>query len=392
MKIKSLKSFAEKLNRNDGVSLIAIIAMLVIMSVMGGVFSSVMGRWKLSAPTNINSSKALYLAETAAMFALQDARYRFYGGSFNLGTSTADPYVVSSVTTSNVTEVADYWFEMPDSADDVTTGTNDDVVDDDTDDGNSSDDVDGDGNSDLHTIIATGRVNIGGATVAKRQIKFFTTIYPSPANTVAPGVQTSGVINGTGGVGNGFGMEHNGFVTEFIAGENIDEPPDSSEDTVPPIVIRPAQTLDENFVKALATDQGHFNAVDLVIDNSNDNYPEPATPSYYYDSPTDTIPNMTYVGRDLTVGANRKAHGVIWVKGNVVLNGTATMDAIIICEGDVTFNGDSNIIGGIIHYGDFINGNGNPNAIIVNDSFFDALNATIPIITVVSSQEAVSAN
>ena len=390
MKIKSLKKLAEMLNRSEGASLIAIIAMLVIMSVMGGVFSSVMGRWKISAPTNINSSKAIYLAETAAMFALQDARYRFYGGSFNFGTSTDDPYVVSSVTTSNVTEVADYWFEMPDSADDATTGTNDDVIDDDADDGNSSDDVDGDGNSDLHTIIATGRVNIGGTTVAKRQIKFLATIYPSPADTVAPGVQTSGVINGTGGVGNGFGMEHNGFETEFIAGTDDDEP-DGSEAS---IVIRPpnVNVLDENFVKILATDQGHFNAVDLVIDNSNDDYPEPATPSYYYDSPTDTIPNMTYVGRDFTVGANRKAHGVIWVKGDVVLNGTATMDAIIICEGNVTFNGDSDIVGGIIHYGDFINVNGNPNAITVKDSFFDALNATIPIITVVSSQEAVSAN
>ena len=81
--LKLLKNLAGLLKRREGLSLIAIVALIVIMSVMGGVFSHIMGRWKLSAPATINSSKALYLAETAVMFALQDAKYRFYGGSFN---------------------------------------------------------------------------------------------------------------------------------------------------------------------------------------------------------------------------------------------------------------------------------------------------------------------
>jgi hypothetical protein len=83
---------------------------------------------------------------------------------------------------------------------------------------------------------------------------------------------------------------------------------------------------------------------------------------------------------------------VVWVKGNVVLNGTATMDAIIICEGDITFNGTSDIIGGIIHYGDYINGNGNPTAITVENDFFNDLSKSMPIVVVQSSHEAVSAN
>ena len=261
----------------------------------------------------------------------------------------------------------------------ILTGVNDDDVDDDGDD--SSHDPD----PKRYTFIATGKVIRGGTTVATRQVKVKADIIRSLATEVTPGVQTSCNIAGTGG---GFGMHHNALSTEFIVGNDNDNPPGSEAG----IVIRPAQTMDEDYVKAMAASQGHYNAVDLTIDLANDDYPEPATPSFYHDSPTDTLPNFTYVGQDLTVGSNRKAHGVIWVKRNVVLNGTATMDAIIICEGTVTFNGTSDINGGIIHYGSVINGNGNPNAVDINDAFFDALSLSIPIVTVQSWQEAVSAN
>ncbi len=183
-------------------------------------------------------------------------------------------------------------------------------------------------------------------------------------------------------------MHHNALSTEFLVGNDNDNPPGSEAG----IVIRPAQTVDENWIKSMAESQGHYNAADLVVDLANDDYPEPATPSFYYDSPSDTIPNFTYCAQDLTVEATRKAHGVIWVKGNTVLDGTATMDTVLICEGTVTFNGNTNIVGGIIHYGGVINGNGNPNAIVVNDAFFNAMSLTIPIVTVKSWQEAVSAN
>ncbi len=415
MKTKYLKKLARMLNRNDGVSLIAIMTIMVIISVMGGVFSSVMGRWKLSAPANINSGKALYLAETATMFALQDSKSRFFSvdssgtplfPSATTGTRSA-PYVVSS----SSTESAEYWIERPyltgsspystnytvdldrGNNDDATTLADDDTVDDDSDDGtiiNNVTDVSDplDGFSDVYTIVATGKIKRGGTTVAKRQIKTNVTIIPSPDVTVNPGVQTSGDIVGTGG---GFGMTNDDgtLSTSFgTPGVNNNTGPDPEDG----IVIRPAQQLDENFVKAVAIDQGHYNALDLTIGLANDSYPEPSAPSFYHDSPTDTMPNFTFAEQDFTVGSNRKAFGVIWVKGNVILNGTATMDAIIICEGDITFNGTSDIIGGIIHYGDYINGNGNPTAVTVFNEFFSNLSKSMPIVVVQSSHEAVSAN
>lgn len=126
-----LKKITDLLNRSEELSLISIIVIMVIMAIMGTVFSSIMGTYKASTPMTINSNKAFYLTETPATFALQEAKYKFYGRSFNYGSSTDDPYVVSSVTTGNVTEVADYGFEMPGFSDDVTTGVNDDEVDDD---------------------------------------------------------------------------------------------------------------------------------------------------------------------------------------------------------------------------------------------------------------------
>ena len=50
--------------------------------------------------------------------------------------------------------------------------------------------------------------------------------------------------------------------------------------------------------------------------------------------------------------------------------------------------------GGIIQYGatSTLTGNGLPVDIDINETYFEDLNNTLPIVTVVSSQEAVSAN
>ncbi len=376
MKTKSLKKLAGTLNRNEGVSLIAIIALLVIMSVMGGVFSSVMGSWKISAPTNINSSKAGYLAETAAMYALQDARYRFYGGSFNYGTR-AVPYAVSSTGT----EEANYWFERPDDPthlnDDDTINADDDIVDDDLDDATDPT---------LYSIIATGKIKRAGATVAKRQIKIKATIIDSTLVGPTPGVHTDGNIEGTG-------PPNNAHFDITSAGDNVtygDGADNVTSGNETGIVYRPADPLDEDVFRVLAADQGHYYGGNF---SATDNYPNG---SYYYSG---SVPNMTYVNGDLTINGNLQIYGVYWIKGNTtVFNGNYRINGIIICEGDLTMNGGGtlspNMNGGIIQYGatSTLTGNGQPVNIDINATFFEDMNNTLPIVTVVSSQEAVSAN
>ena len=379
MTTKSLKRFTEILKRNEGLSLIAIIALMVIMAVMGGVFSQIMGRWTLSAPATINSTRAYYLAETAAMFALQDARYRFYGGSFNFGTN-GSPYTVFS----SSTEEADYWFERPDSGyenDDTTGGTYDDYIDDDADD--ASDPT-------LYTIIATGKVKRDGTTVATRQIKIKAIITSNISSPVAAGVHTVGAINGTG---TGFSIsDADGTNTvAYKAGADWNYAVGYTEADEDGLIYRSAPTLDKGIFKALAIDQGHYNAGDLTIGHSSNDYPNG---NYYY---TGTIPNITYIEgstSDLTIGGNRTAYGIYWVEGNVTLNANSVVNGIIICEGDITLNGTALLNGGIIQYGSSnkINDNGNPSAITIDEGFFDDLNDTIPEITIVSWQEAVSAN
>jgi hypothetical protein len=381
MKNKSLKKLAKFLHRSEGVSLIAIIALMVIMSVMGGVFSSVMGRWKISAPTNINSSKAIYLAETAAMFALQDARYRFYGGSFNYGTR-AVPYAVSS----SSTEEANYWFERPDDPthldDDDTSNADDDIVDDDVDD--ASDPT-------LYSITATGKIKRNGATVAKRQIKIKATIIDSTMVGPTPGVHTDGNIEGTGPPNNAhFDIDNPDTGANVTYGDGTDNVTSGSEAGPPALVYRPAQPLDEDVFKVLATDQGHYHSGNFSAVN---NYPNG---SYYYSG---IVPNITYVAGDLTINGNLEIYGVYWIKGNTtVFNGNYRINGIIICEGDLTMNGGGamspNMDGGIIQYGatSTLTGNGQPVDIDINTTFFEHMNNTLPIVTVVSSQEAVSAN
>ncbi|MBC8555961.1 MAG: hypothetical protein H8D23_40630, partial [Candidatus Brocadiales bacterium] len=216
MKSKPLKKLGRILNRNEGIALTPIIIIMVLMSVMGGVFTSIMGGWKTSAPLTINSNKAYYLAETATMFALQDAKKRFFSvdgtstpsgkpffPSATTGTRSA-PYIVSS----SSTESSEFWIERPypsdnTNVDEYPTGTHrgnndDDIIgvdDDDVDD--DGDDSSNDPDPKLYTIIATGKVKRGSTTISKRQIKTKVTIIPSPEATIAPGVQTSGDIVGT---------------------------------------------------------------------------------------------------------------------------------------------------------------------------------------------------
>ncbi|MBC8550122.1 MAG: hypothetical protein H8D23_10755 [Candidatus Brocadiales bacterium] len=418
MKTKSLKKLAGMLNRNDGVSLIAIMTMLVIMSVMGGVFSSVMGRWKISAPTNINSSKALYLAETAAMFALQDAKYRFFSvnaagtplyPSAATGTRST-PYVVSS----SSTETAEYWIERPylsgsspystNSAvdldrgnnDDDTTLADDDIVDDDSDDDtiiNNVTDVSNplDGFSDVYTIIATGKVKRGATTVAKRQIKIKATVVSNTNSDVAPGVHTDGGIAGTGPPNNAhFDMDNptSGANVTYGNGTSPPDPPTSGNEAG--IVHRPSPSLDSVVFKTLATEQGHYHGGNY---SAPDGYPNG---SYYYSG---SVPNIVYIEGDLTINGNIEIFGVYWIKGSTtVFNGNYRVNGIIICEGDLTMNGGGslspNMDGGIIQYGvsSTLTGNGLPVDIDINEDYFRDMNNALPIVTIVSSQEAVSAN
>ncbi len=148
--------------------------------------------------------------------------------------------------------------------------------------------------------------------------------------------------------------------------------------------------LDEEFFKVMAVYQGHYNPT--IVDN----YPNS---SYYYVTPTNTIPNITYISGDLSPCNNKTIYGIYWVKGDVYLGGNWQLNGIIICEGDAKMNGggsveDPNMDGGIIQYGSSkqLWTAENPSITQINNDFFDALNNTIPIITVQSWQETVSAN
>ncbi|HHT9117586.1 MAG TPA: hypothetical protein ACFYD1_03055 [Candidatus Hypogeohydataceae bacterium YC38] len=372
-----------KLRRREGISLMALIAVMVIMAVTGSIFGTFMGRWKVSAPMEINSLKAFCLAETALMFALEDAKYRFFGGSFNRGTRSSPRSLVSSST---------YWFELPSpnafgasASDDKTSGSEDDDVDDDNDDSTAN----------LYTIIATGKVKRGSTAVATRQIKVKATIVNDTSKSVLPGIYTDGDIRGTGGSGFNMFKDDGDSVRDVEFGNTVyddsSDPPESgSRDGI--VYQAPAYSapvLDVNIIKALATDQGHYQIGGFTPAN---NYPNG---SFYYSG---TVPNITYVNGDMDVIGSRAIYGIFWVTGAVTVSGNAEVYGIIIGNSDITMNGgggsDIELFGGIIQYGSTsrLTGNGSPVDIKINNAYFSAIDSIWARVTVNSWQEAVSAN
>ncbi len=168
MNKKWLNKFIKKLNRSDGTAIMAFIAMIMVMTIMGGAFASIVGGWRMSAPYERNSNRASQLASSAATFALQEAKNDI--GTLNYGTHLV-PFEVYDDGNGGI---AEYWIEMPLVNDDDTGHPNDDEVDDDDDDFAIIP-----ANINLHTIIASGRVENGdGDTVARRQVKIFVEFIP----------------------------------------------------------------------------------------------------------------------------------------------------------------------------------------------------------------------
>lgn len=418
MMIKLQNKLVERLNRSEGISLIPIIAIMVIMSVMGGVFASIMGSWKLSAPATINSTKAYYLAETAAMFALQDAKYRFYNkdssdcpnypgcpdsAAFPGNGTRGSPYVVST----SSTETAEFWIERPypsantsvdvysgtdrGNNDDDTTGSDDDIVDDDDDDSST------DPGPNLYTIVATGKVTRGGTTVAKRQVKIKAEISPLPLADFEPGVYTEGAIQGNGVSGYDMWLDGLDVGTDTATVAFNGTFPDS---TYPPtsgsragIVYQPPDDvvppIDAIIFENMAKDQGHYHIGNY---NPGSNYPNG---SFYYSGST---PNVTYITGDLSEAGVNTIYGVYYVEGDVFFGGSCEVQGIVFCGGDFTANGGGsaspNIYGGVIQYGggSILDGNGNPVEIQISNAYFSALRSVLASVNVVSWQEAVSAN
>ncbi len=169
MKKKWLHRSTEELNRSDGVAIIALVVLMLMMTIMGASFASIMGGWKISSPYAINSNRASQLANAAATYALQDSKRSM----------EAFVDVVCGQSTNVVPVIDDdgnggnsyYWIELP--TQDGVTLYSDDTTGTDPDADDYDDDADDLSNPDLYTIMATGKVVSGGVTVAKRQIKVF---------------------------------------------------------------------------------------------------------------------------------------------------------------------------------------------------------------------------
>jgi hypothetical protein len=403
---KSLKKFTVLLNRNEGIAIVPIIVIMILMSIMGGIFTHTMGVWKISAPLTINGEKAYYLAEVAAKRALQDANYRFFNrndsDAFDFpdgptSATRATPYTVLF----NDTETAEYWIERPyvSSNDDVdtylgvnrgdndddTTSVDDDIVDDDGDDGTSKASAE---DKRRYTIIATGKVKRDGTTVAKKQIKVKASIVRSGWGVIAEKVYTEGIIDGDGDAKDPeFHVKKGSKNTSYADGDNVNVPTPTAESELVDRTGLPV--LDEYMFKALSTSQGHNQSGTW---NVTDGYPNG---SFFYST---EMPNVIYVDGNLSAtGSAKLIWGIYYVTGWVDLNSTALVEGIIICDGNITLNGGTGyrIHGGLFQYGTAsrLTGNGNDCTIdLGSNSYYEYLDWTMPAITIKSWHETRSAH
>ncbi len=173
MKKKWLKGFVSGLNRSEGMAIMAVVALMLMMIIMGGAFTSIMGDWKISSPMAIHSNRASQLANSAASFALQEASDAVAAGTSVMCGSRVAPI---SVINDGNEGTATYWIERPFDNDDDVGGADDDDVDDDDDDASV-----GGTESTTYTITAIGKVRSGGSLVAQRLIKVFVDMPGDPS-------------------------------------------------------------------------------------------------------------------------------------------------------------------------------------------------------------------
>ena len=237
---------------------------------------------------------------------------------------------------------------------------------------------------------------LGGATLAKSQIKFKADDAPTPLSDLKPSVHREGTIQENGNSGYNIwmdGLDVNRKPTSITFNGTFSDstfPPTSGSRTY--IVYHPRYTvpfLDEEIFMIMATDQGHYYSENLALEN---NYPNG---SYYYSG---SIPNVTYVDGDLSLDGNKIVYGIYYVKGSVSINGNVQLQGIVICEGNFTAdsggNKSPNTYGSVVQYGSLntLRGNGNPVEIQISDAYFSALRTMLPSKSVVSLQGAGSAN
>ncbi len=239
-----------------------------------------------------------------------------------------------------------------------------------------------------YTILATGKAPLGGATLAKRQIKIKADITPTPLSDLKPGVHREGTIQGNGNSGYDIwmdGLDVNRNPTNIAFDGTFPDstfPPTSGSRTyiayLPPGDTVPF--LDEEIFMIMATEQGHYYDGNLALGN---NYPNG---SYYY---SESIPNVTYVGGNLSGNGNKIIYGVYYVKGDVSMNGNVLLQGIVICEGDFNASGNknANIYGDEVQHDglNILRGNGNPVYIQISDAIFSALRVMLPSKCVVSN-------
>lgn len=453
--IKGFGILLKLLRRKEGVSLLALIAILAIMGTVGGVYSSIMGRWQISTPMTMKSVDALYLAEMAAQLGLDAA-----SGGANASYSSSCNSEGSTLQLSG-SRYAKYAICGPDENNQYTiraigvVGSNIAIT----------------FNSSSCTNSAVEPFTVTGTVRTKRQITVKAT-KTSPASgswtnkvyatsVKGSGAATTDILNNAGTIS----VEYDGdgkTTTPLAALPTGVTYPGTLNATSSKmsyistgqkkLVLQGGMTETEKTnLLALSSDTNYQAAVNTLFTNSNlvdtttppvdsttlisilkqmaicqhsqcptprthyfpatssaDTYPTagwnfPGENGYPYNSNcavsnsfyyTGSIPNVVYIKGNAKIKGNMTVHGIFVVEnGNFTLEGSAQLDGIVVFNGGGTLNGGSGDpdVKGVIAYGS-LDGNGQAD-VQINDAYYNAMKGVASgLIQITSWQEDIKSS
>lgn len=382
--------WARVLQKREGMSLVALVAILSILVAAGGVFTSMMGRWQISAPMTRDSAKAFYLAELYTQLGLVYLRDNV---SYN-GSTTCQPG--TTIVDISATEKGAYGVCGPD-----VTGV-----------------------PDLYRIKAIGVVGAGlsspytwwdqaacdfvvpGAELlnirALRRVEV--DAYKTGNNISIPAsTYVEGII--TGNPDFDISDEYGNSVTYDSAGNVIDgSPAGLVSDTVP----IDAETLFGVLIDMAVCQNGscgnHYYpspGSGLSWGPSQDGWPcdeNGATGTFYYHDDADNtkdIPNVVYINGNFALSGNSTVSGIIALEGDDFdLGGRGTLNGIVVFRGNGTIRGggtpSTTEAAGVIAYGNLLGAGTNTDVQLI-EFYYDALdNIASSNVSIASWEEEIS--
>ena len=388
---KDSDTLVKLIHKREGMSLIALIAILAILVAVGAGYSSLMSRWQTSAPITLNSSKAFYLAElyaqlgtiylrdgvsytgsatcrvsmpTSSISSIESGAYGVCGPDV---TGVADLYIIRSIgVVGPVQSPPSTWWDQA-TCDFIAPA------------------------AELPNIRALRKIKEEVYKTGERidmpaQIYVEGSIVGNPDFTISNEVDDSVTYDSIGNVAAGSPTS--------LVDNTVPVDSETLFDALINMAVCQNNSCGNHYYPSLG-------ALGLSWGPQQNNWPcdeNGATGSFCYHDDSDNardIPNVIYINGDFAVAGNTTVNGIFAIEGDTVdISGEASINGIVVLRGDGAIRGGSSPIKteafGVIAYGSLTGDGANTN-VEITEAYYDTLdNIASSSLTTYSWQEEIS--